>query len=1136
MLCIGNTIQLSASDLVGHLNCHHLTGLDEAVAKGELSKPKIWDPFLEILRERGAAHEQSYIDHLRGAGLDIVDIEGFGIDEQAVAETIRSVRAGADVIVQGALSDQGWGGRIDILRRVDAKSALGDWSYEVIDTKLARETKGGTVLQLCLYAELVSKVQGNIPEFVHVVSPWTDFTPQSFRTADYAAYFRLVKESLEASLSESAPEPTYPDPKEHCDVCRWRLQCESKRREDDHLCLVAGISSLQISELKKNNVNSVQDLARTPLPLPWKPERGAIETYERIREQARIQIEGRDKGAPVYETLEPEPGFGLACLPSPSLGDIFFDLEGDPFVGESGLEYLFGYVVVGEDGEHGYAGDWALTQAEEKLNFERFIDFVMNRWKHYPDLHVYHFAPYEPSALKRLMGRYATREEEIDRMLRASLFVDLYAVVRRGIRASVESYSIKRLEALYDYTRSTDLPDANRALAVVDACLELAQQEGITAEVKEAVESYNEDDCVSTWKLRDWLETMRVRLIEEGASIERPPPGEGDPSEAISEWQEKIDGLVSRLTAGVPVDKEERTDEQHSRWILANTLDWHRRESKAGWWEYFRLRDLPAADLLEERSGVAGLHFVGPVDGPGRTPIHRYHFPAQETDVRGGETLEYAGGGPIGTVQAISYENRTIDVKKRKANADVHPMAVFSHLMVNAQVLADSLVRIGEHVADHGLKDNNRYQAACDLIMRTPPRVGQDSVRKSGELAFDAAIRVIQTLDGGVLAIQGPPGAGKTYTGARMICELVQQGAKIGITANSHKVIRNLLDEVIKAAKESDVDLSCVQKVSEKQENQDGLQFTTKNGDVFTALSGPCQVAGGTAWLWSSTEAAQAVDVLFVDEAAQMSLANVLAVSQAGRSLVLLGDPQQLDQPMKGSHPDGTDVSALTHLLGGQQTIAWDRGLFLEETWRLHPDICGFTSDVFYEGRLAARPGLENQLVRSTGAVNGCGLRYLPVCHEGNQNASTEEADAICKLVHSLLNSNTTWMDKNGVEKPLGLDDILLIAPYNAQVFEIEDRLPGARIGTVDKFQGQEAPIVIYSMATSTPQEAPHGMEFLYSLNRLNVATSRARCLCILVGAPELFEPDCRMPRQMQLANAFCRYKEMASVVDLKNV
>jgi len=273
------------------------------------------------------------------------------------------------------------------------------------------------------------------------------------------------------------------------------------------------------------------------------------------------------------------------------------------------------------------------------------------------------------------------------------------------------------------------------------------------------------------------------------------------------------------------------------------------------------------------------------------------------------------------------------------------------------------------------------------------------------------------------------------------------------------------------------------------------------------------------------------LDVLVIDEAAQMSLANVLAVAQSAKALILLGDPQQLDQPMQGTHPDGTGVSALEHVLSGAHTISDDEGLFLEETWRLHPEICRFNSELFYDDKLHSVEGCELQEIRGGGSLAGTGLRFLPVEHSGNQNSSFEEADAVAGLVEEVLSGEPTWIDREGQENPLTLEDILIIAPYNAQVFEIQQRLPGARVGTVDKFQGQEAPIAIYSMATSSHADAPRGMEFLYSANRFNVAISRAKCVAVLVASPRVFEAECRTPRQMQLANAFCRYLELSQSI-----
>ena len=385
--------------------------------------------------------------------------------------------------------------------------------------------------------------------------------------------------------------------------------------------------------------------------------------------------------------------------------------------------------------------------------------------------------------------------------------------------------------------------------------------------------------------------------------------------------------------------------------------------------------------------------------------MHRYQFPPQETELRGGEDVCAAGGAQLGRVEDISIGEGRVDIKKRGDSAHLHPEALFAFDDIPTTVLADALLRIGGYVANYGLEGTGPYQAARDLLMRHGPRVRGQPLRVEGETALAAALRLALALDGGVLPIQGPPGSGKTYTGARMITAMVDVGLRVGVTANSHKVIRNLLDEVCRAADEIGVDLTCIQRVKDRTTDQPRLRFTTNNATCHSALRDNCRVAGGTAWFWAHPDAADAVDVLFVDEAAQMSLANVLAVSQAAKTVVLLGDPQQLDQPTQGSHPDGVDTSALDHVSAGHQTIPEDRGLFLEETWRLHPAICAFTSELFYEGRLHPRQGLELQEIRSTSVLCGSGLRYQAVAHTGNQSSSPEEADRVRELVSEILSA-----------------------------------------------------------------------------------------------------------------------------------
>ena len=1063
-------------------------------------------------------------------------IEGIDIDDEAVAATQTAMESGAPIIVQAALQFEKWAGRADILRRVERPSNLGAWSYEAIDAKLARETKGSTILQLSLYSDLLGQSQGLTPEHMYVVRPWTEFAPEQYRVDDFAAFYRKVKASFEVALG--ADGATYPEPVEHCAICTWKPVCNQRRRDDDHLSLVAGLTKLQATELEDHGVSTLAALAGLPLPIEWKPERGTAASYERLCAQARLQLEARQTGAIPYQLLASEPGVGLSLLPEPKDGDIFLDFESDPFVGEDGLEYLLGYQYR-EAGEWKYVALWALDRAQEKAAFEQFIDFVIGRLEVHPDLHIYHYGSYERSALTRLMGRYATREDELDQILRARRLIDLLTVVRQGVRIGVESYSIKKLEPVYGFEREAALPDANVALTKLQTSLELGDTEDISTADREVVQRYNQDDCASTLALRQWLEERRTEAIGSGALIDRPQVEDDQPTEDVAAWIALITPLVEALTGDVPPDPAERTREQHARWLLANLLDFHRREDKAFWWDYFRLEALPAEDLRDEKSALADLEFVGRVGGTDKCPVHRYRFAAQDSDVRKGKGLQKVGGDEkmrsYGSIEEISFENRTIDIKKTQATAEVHAPAVFVFDYIGKDHLKQSLVRLAQYVVASGMEGEGDYIAARDLLLRTLPRLPKP-LRNQDETVLNAAKRLAPQLMAGVLPMQGPPGTGKTFTGAHMICDLVVAGKKVGIVANGHKVIRSLLDTVIEEAETMGIEILCVQKPDVKEPDQPKLKFVNNNPPFFAALNNGAKVAGATAWTWARPEAAGTVDVLFVDEAAQVSLATVLAASQAAPSIDLLGDPQQLDQPVQGSHPDGTACSALHHVLNGEKTISEEQGLFLETTWRLHPDICNFTSELFYESKLESLPGLEGQSLGAQPPVGGAGLRFVPVEHHGNTNCSPEEAAVLAKLVNEVLESGATWTDRHGTVRPLTLEDVLIITPYNAQVIEIQKHLPGADVGTVDKFQGRQNPVAIYSLATSSHADAPRGMEFLYSANRLNVATSRARCVSVVVASPELFAADAKAPRQMKLANAFCRFSELATNLPVRAI
>lgn len=905
-----------------------------------------------------------------------------------------------------------------------------------------------------------------------------------------------------------------------------------RRRADDHLSLVAGITRSQRRALELASLRTVHQLAAAPLPRPAPVDGIGQAAFTRIREQARIQVEGADAGSLRYELLrDVEPGRGLAMLPEPSPGDIFLDFEGDPYALGDGIEYLLGFVEPPGAGssEPRYTALWAFDRDGERAAFERLVPIINERRARDPGMHVYHYNHYEPTALKRLAGRYAACVDELDVLLRGQVFVDLYRAVRQGVRASVESYSIKRLEPLFGFTRSVPLRDANRCLAAFEAWMELRDTERPGDELRDAIQGYNRDDCLSAMQLRAWLEDRRRELERSGVSVARPAPQSGEASEDLAEQLQRVRAVATALLEGVPADPEMRSPDHQARYVLAHLLEWHRREDKSSYWEHYRLCEFTDEERQEDRTAIGGLSYEGVVAREKRSLVHRYRFPPQshaldrelDSRVDDPETRSAAG-----TLVQIDDEAGFLDLKRGERSTVPHPVSLIPAGPRKTDDQRASLLRLGEHVVAHGLTAAPPLAAAIALLRRDPPLPSGE-----GGTLDETAVKRALAIDGSVLAVQGPPGTGKTHDGARMIVALVDAGKRVGITANSHKVITNLLEHVCRAARETGVQLRAIQ----KNDNEDGcrdplVRVTDDNDEVLRALAGgEARVVAGTHWLWSRPAMVGAVDVLFVDEAGQMSLANVLAAAPSCNGVALLGDPRQLDQPIKGVHPAGTAVSALGHILGDRVTIGADQGLFLEETWRMHPDVCAFVSETFYEGRLRSRADLSRIRLDAPDPLGGTGLRFVPVEHTGNQSASPEEVEVVARLVQTFVGGGSTWTDRHGVTHRVGLDNVLIVAPYNAHVGLLRKRLPdGARIGTVDKFQGQQAPVVIFTMATSSPEDAPRGMEFLYSANRFNVAISRARCAAFLIANPALFDVRCSSERQMALANTFCRYLELA--------
>ena len=1194
MRIAGGELRLSASDVANFLACGHLTRLDLLRARGQLRPPREYDIGFADLVARGEAHEKVVLDRFRADGLRVIEIRE-GQDSDAVRATREAIGDGADVIYQGALaanpSDPAAPadpagpllfGRPDFLVRAglldapDGEPRPPGPHYEVVDAKLARSAKVRAVAQVAFYSHLLAGAQGIRPRWMHLALGDGEFT--SLKVDDYGAYERQTRRLLTAFVrdddGENPPSVPYPEPVEHCAICQWSEFCAARRRRDDDLSLVAGMPAGQRRALKAAGVATRRGFAGLAA-LPAGVRAGA-DSLGRAQLQARLQVASEDAGQIQYELLDPErdtagalvPNRGLLALPEPVTGDLFFDIEGARYYSEDGrefgLQYLFGIVDTADTDEHGtprYRQIWAFDRGGEKRAFEELVDFITACRERTPGLHVYHYNHYEPTAVDhltelhdsrqeavgRLMGRFATREDEVDDLFRLGVFVDLYRVVRQGVRAGVESYSIKRLEPLCGYERQVSLPEATANLIAFEAALEDRTAEGDTA-TRRVVAGYNEDDCRATLALRDWLEERRDELAARlRADLPRPVVVE----EAHATEDPEVTSIRAALLDSVPADPAERTGAEQAKALLADLLDWHRREAKPAWWRYFHVRTLSAAELAGEPDAIGGLTGGEVVGQVKKSVVRRFAFPPQEHRFTAGDTAHDPATGRGWVVWKADDASGTIDLKASQDYEGPLPAALVEGGPVDTSKQRDRLRDFGGRVVRDGLRDETvrdaggeaaRGDPATALLLRrgpaageagsasgeVPPGGGAPALRRAGETAAQAARRIVVALDGSLLPIQGPPGTGKTFSAAEQILDLVQLGRTVGITGPSHAVICNLIDKICERADARGV----APRIGQRADNDnpylhkraarlsyDKLERGLRDGDL--------DVAAGTTWMWSREQFAGAAGTLFVDEAGQLSLADVLAVSHAGASLVLLGDPQQLAQPSQATHPPGAGVSALEHILGDHVTMPPEAGLLLDQTYRMHPELCRFTSEVFYDGKLTGIDSLELQEILGDSPPRGSGLRFLEVPHEGNANASPEEAGAVASLVRDLL--GRTWRDRHGACAAITPDQVLVVTPYNAQIRAIRDALaaagcpPGVQVGTVDKFQGREKPVSVYSMATSSAEQAPRGLDFLYDPHRLNVATSRAKAMAVIVASPDLLRVPCRTPRQMLLVNALCR-------------
>jgi uncharacterized protein len=1095
----------SATDLVNFLGCRHASYLDRRHLEDPMPLAPA-DPFLELLQAKGMEHERQHLASLRAQGKGIVEIEAAGSLIDRVAKTRAAMASGAEVIYQGALLDGQWHGYADFLIKMPGTSKLGVYLYEPVDTKLSLTAKPKHAIQLAVYARLLAAEQGVAPPTMHIVLG--DRAITTVREADIHHYVDAARQRLE-DFVRSLPASSESEPCSHCAQCRWSARCEADWAESDDLSLVAHITGNQRRKLKDAGVSTMAALASLTAGSSIPGLRPAL--LQRLAAQARLQVAKRADGKNRVEPLNPLQGKGFARLPAPDPGDLFFDMEGDPLVG-GGLEYLFGFMQ-GVEGREVFVPFWGHTRAEERWAFEQAVDFMTRQLAACPHAHVYHYANYEERALKRLAMLHGTREAEVDELLRAGKLVDLYQVVREAIQVSEPRYSIKNLESFYLPPRSGEVKSADSSILVYERWRLLKDPQ-----LLEDIANYNEQDCRSAWKLRDWLLTLKPAHLPwyEHKSIESV-----DPDRSVRRRQEeaRLADTIARL-AWAPADQ------RPFRELVGHLLEFHRREDKPSYWAMFHRQELSEEELVEDAECIGALRPdpSAPPYADKRSKVYTFRFPPQDFKMRMGNRPKRAVSlKDAGEIVFLDEEVGQIALKiGPKAEPYEEAFSLIPQGPRDPDAQQEAIYRFAESL----ISGSHEYAAVTALLRRARPRItgirqGRAIIPVGGDL-LTAASTAIGRLERSYLLIQGPPGTGKTHLSARAIVDLLSQGRRVGVASNSHKAINNLLMEVERQALDRNVFFRGAKKYSEHAQRLNGSMIVDLSDNDAVSCGGYDLIAG-TAFLLSRPEFDQTLDTLFIDEAGQVALANVVAMGVSARNIVLVGDQMQLGQPMQGVHPGESGTSALEFVLGDLATVPPDRGIFLPVTRRMHPDVCRFISEAVYEGRLDAAHSTQ-RLVLSTdadAALRPTGISFVPVPHEGCSQKCEPEAARIRDMYQSLLSQN--WVDPQGATHRITAADILVVSPYNMQVNLLKSMLPGgARVGTVDKFQGQEAAVVLISMTASSAGDIPRGIEFLYSRNRLNVAISRAQCLAVVLASPRLLEAACSRIEQMKLVNTLC--------------
>jgi len=1120
----------SPSDLTLYMDSPFASWMDHlALTNPESLPPKDEaDALMTVLQHKGMEIENRILNDFIARELEVVQIEKTA---NSLADTLTAMQSGADIIYQAALSNIPFKGYADFLVKKTGRSRLGDFHYEVWDTKLAKTVKPYFLVQLCCYVDMIEAVQERRPDEIVVVVGTGD--PIPFRTNDYFYYYKNLKQRF-LQTHQTFSAQNRPHPADSNSWGRWSTYAQTLLVEADHLCQIATITKTQIKKLNKAGIETMQAMVDTNLT---RIKGINTDVFERLKTQAKIQKESTGQDVPLYKILphDSDKKTGLALLPPASSLDIYFDIEGFPLE-DGGLEYLWGAAYF-DDGKRRYKDFWAHDEEQEKLAFKSFIEWAFERWQRDPHMHIYHYANYEIAACRKLMGRYGICEDMTDALLRNEVFVDLYKVVKGCLLLGEPRYSIKNVEHLYRGKRDTEVGSGGDSVVVYERWRESPDGDTWeTSTILTSIRDYNIDDCNSTQELVDWL---RMRQQENGiAYLGKTELVAAPENEKITAYTQLRDTLLSKAN-----DLKVQGSDDHAKIssLFAWVLEFHRREKKPMYWRLFDRLGASNEELLDDIDCLAHCvrtnkpaYKLKPKD---KNLCYEYRFdPNQEFKAASDKYIilgQERDDGKNVSVEYIKEDSNLTEgliVLKTGAALD-NVLTLIPDENINPEPIPAAISSVAKAFEQGQLEKTAVY----DFLMRRPPRItGSEygapiAPNHDPDERLNQIISVIKRFDNSYLTIQGPPGSGKSYTAKHVIAELLKLGKRIGISSNSHKAINHLLISTAKYCSDKKIHgyFACTKNTDDALSE---LGITVyKNEDIAGNLQPSC-VIGTTAWGFARTDLENAFDYLFIDEAGQVSVANLIAMSRSTKNIVLMGDQMQLGQPSQGSHPEESGLSILDYLLHSTPTIPETIGVFLGTTYRMHSAVNQFISEAIYEGKLESAPDNDLQRILVPKGYQGvlnqeAGIIPIPVAHESNTQASDEEVERIVELAKELL--GRSFITKDGMERQIDWDDMLFVAPYNHQVNKLRQALgEQAKVGSVDKFQGQEAPIVFLSMCTSNPNESPRGIDFLFNKNRINVAVSRAQCMTVVIYSQMLLNTVVNNIKQMEMMNVFLKISQ----------